>query len=242
MHIGLVRFLAVVAGLFVGSAQAAVISVNLQGNDPSGLAATSTVGVVAAKNWNNVLGASGGPVTLKNSSGTNSGIVLSSYSVTGLGGSIGLTATNSTPQRTLFESGISANFGSVKFTLTGLAAFSSYDIIAYYDAGTSFPTDRTARVTNSATLTKTYYVRGSNTARTAYTLSNSTVSTTYASGNYVQFAGLTDSTQTITYTFVSNPTTLVGFQVIGTAVPEPASLGLVATGALVLMSRRFRLA
>jgi hypothetical protein len=239
MRIAVKSFLAFLAiGSFFGAANAAIISVNLQGSDTTGLAAGDSVGVVPATHWNNAPDTSSDPVTLNDSTGLASPVTLSSYGTTGgLSHTSGSSATNATLQDTLFESGLTANYGTAVFSLTGLSAFSSYDLIVYYDAGTSFPTNRTATITDTGSSATTYYVRGSNSARTSYTLSNSTTNTTYAQGNYVRFSDLTDAEQTITYTFVSSPTSLVGFQIVGT-VPEPASLGLLAVGAVVLVRRR----
>ena len=223
------------AGLFpLAAAQGAtIISLNFQGSDTVGLGAADSTGAVAAVNWNNVTGDSGSGITLNDSTGAASGITLTSFSA-GPFGAEGPNTANSTAQKILFGGDLNVNFGDASFTLSGLSAFSSYDLIAYYSGGTSFPDARHASFTASGTST-IYYVAGINSVYTSYTESNSTTPGTFMPGNYVRFSGLTDPTQTVTMAYGNNSMGLIGFQIIGTAVPEPSVYGLVALGGVTLV-------
>ena len=152
-----VRFQAVITGLaaialgsFAPSANGAIVSVNFQGSDAAALAPADSTGVEAAGNWNNVSGTSGSSIALNDSSGAASGITLSSFSYSGLATTNGGFTDHSSPQKTLFAGGLGVNYGSAKFTLTGLSAYTSYDVLIYYSGGNSFPQDRKAKVFDSA--------------------------------------------------------------------------------------------
>jgi len=239
MRIVVKSFLAVLTiGSFFGAANAGIISVNLQGNDEAGLPSTDSVGVVSAANWNNVAGASGGPVTLNYSTGLASPVTISSFSLSGsYSKAVGTGTAHATPQETVFQSGLNVNYGTAAVSFAGLSAFTSYDILVYYQDGTSFPESRQAKITNSGDSPTTFYAAGWASALTGYKLSDSTDSATYKTGNYARFTNLTGDTQTISYIFVSSPSTLAGFQII-TAVPEPASLSLLTIGGVALLGRR----
>lgn len=227
------------AGLLSVSASsqaATIISLNFQGNNTVGLGASDSTGATAAVNWNNVTGVSGSGIALNDSTGSVSAITLTSFTA-GPFGADGPNTDNSTPQNILFGGGLNVNFGNASFTLSGLSAFSSYDLIAYYSAGTSFPDTRHADFTASGTST-VFYVAGINSVYTSFTQSNSTTPDTFASGNYVMFSGLTDPTQTITMEYGNNSMDLIGFQVVGTAVPEPSTYALLAIGSFSLILLR----
>jgi hypothetical protein len=227
--------------LSISAAQGAtIISVNFQGSNPVALAPTDSTGATAAINWNNVTGASGGGIALNDSTGAASGITLTSYAAGPFGAEGGNTG-NSTPQEILFGGGLNVNFGNASFTLSGLSAFSSYDIIAYYSGGTSFPDARHADFTASGTST-IFYVAGINSVYTSYTQSTSTTPGTFTSGNFVTYSGLADPTQTITMEYGNNSMALIGFQVVGTAVPEPSTCVLAGMSCFAFVFlRRLRL-
>jgi len=228
------------AGLLSVSATqgATVISLNFQGSNLVALAPSDSTGATAAINWNNVTGASGSGIALNDSTGASSAITLTSFTAGPFGAEGGSTS-NSTPQEILFGGGLNVNFGNASFTLSGLSAFSSYDIIAYYSAGTSFPDTRHADFTASGTST-VFYVAGINSVYTSFTQSASTTPGTFAQGNYVTFSGLTDPTQTITMEYGNNSMGLIGFQVVGTAVPEPSTCLLVGMGGFAFLFMRRR--
>lgn len=236
------RGLAVLLGLaLVGVSSlhgATVISLNFQGSNAVALAPADSTGATAAINWNNVTGASGSGISLNDSAGAASAITLTSFSAGPFGQDGGATD-NSTAQKILFGGGLNVNFGNASFTLSGLSAFSSYDIIAYYSGGVSFPSTRQASFTASGTST-VFYVAGINSVYTSYTQSTSTTPGTFTQGNYVMFSGLTNPVQTITMVYGNNSMDLIGFQVIGTAVPEPSTYFLLGMGGLGLLLLRRR--
>ncbi len=221
-----------------------IVSVNFQGNNTNTLASGDSVGApgYAAVNWNNFSGASGGPAVLIDSTGAASPVTLTSFAASGVGAA-GPTGPNDTPQAYMFGGGLGTNFGNSTFQIDGLAAFSSYDLVVYYSNGTSFPGSRTQEFTTSSSATR-YYSSGTSSAYTSYTRSNSVTNSTYASGNYVLYEGLSASSELVTMYYVNNYTTMTGFQVIGTAVPEPGeTAAIVSAFALVgawLLRRRVK--
>jgi len=212
-----------------------LVSVNFQGGNTVGLAASDIAGASPfdGVNWNNALGASGGPIILNDATGAASALTLTSYAA-GPFGVDGPSTDNSTPQKILFGGALDVNFGNATFTIDGLSAFSSYDLVVYYDGGTSFPAARHADIIASGSAL-TYYVAGIDSVYDSYTQSNSTDSGTFASGNYVVFSGLIAGSETVTMEYGNNSMGLVGFQVLGTqAVPEPSTWALM-TGGLGLL-------
>lgn len=215
-----------------------VISVNFQGTNPTALGAGDVTGVASAGNWNNLAGGSGSNVALNDSLGLPSGVTLTSFGSTGLGEPNGPFGPNNTPQSSLIGGGLGVNWGEASFTLSGLNAFSSYNVIVYYSGGDSFPFTRNASFSSSQSGT-VFYIAGINSQYTTFTQSTSTTSGSPSEGNYVLYSGLTNATQTLTMTFVDNSMTLSGFQIVGTAIPEPGAWVLVTMGGMMgLLLRR----
>ncbi|CAN5346721.1 hypothetical protein BH09VER1_BH09VER1_27980 [soil metagenome] len=216
---------------------ATIISGNFQGTDPDGLASSDVTGVYAAANWNNLTGGSGSSIAMFDSTNSSTGITVS-FGMTGLGNINGPFGPD-TPQGHLIGGGLGVNYGTASFTLSGLDAYSSYDIIAYYSGGSAFPYDRNLSVSSSESAT-IFYGAGINSQFTTFTQATSTTSGSPTQGNYVVFSGLTDATQTITAHFVDNSMTFSGFQIVG--VPEPSTCVLVGMGgfALLFLRRRTR--
>lgn len=127
--------------------------------------------------------------------------------------------------------------GALTLTLTGLGAFTSYDVILYLEADFG-DSNRIAQVTTSAAGSPIYYGHApANTSGTApFALVTSTNVASPSEGNLVKFSGLTDSTLTISFSAPQNFVYLTGFQVVG-AVPEPAGLALLAL-VIPAMARR----
>ena len=232
--------------LSLGTAAAqTIISVNFQGGDPVGFTTGDTTGAVSAANWNNVASSPTGvryasftgSIALNTSSGAASGITLTTWAV-GNDGLEGPDSDDSTAQKKLFGGGLNNHFGAASFTITGLDAFSSYDILVYYTAY-AFGSTRNGAFTATGSP-DTYYAAGISTFETAFTQSNSTVSGTYAQGNYVKFSGLTAATEKITYGNENDRVFMAGFQVVGIPVPEPGApvLGSLYFGAFAIVRRR----
>jgi len=227
-----------VAAVTMAKAQI-LTSVNFQGGDTGTLAPVDMTGATGyvGGNWNNETGTSGGPLVLNDSSGFTSDVTLTSFAA-GPFGVNGPDTDNSSAQKTLFGGSLGVNFGPATFTISGLSAYSSYDLVVYYTGGTSFADSRDANITASGS-SLTYYVAGDNSAYTSFDLSNSTDSSTFASGNYVVFSGLTAATETVAMNYVNNNMGLVGFQVTGyeesAPVPEPSTWALMLGGLALLV-------
>ena len=237
-------------GLIGGRANGATVSVNFQG-DPTTTPMLSTDSTGApgyeAANFNNVTGSSGSAIALTDSDGASSSITISSFTG-GLDGTNGPDTAGSNAQERFFDGSLNAHYTDATVNLTGLP--STYDLVVYYTGGNSFADTRKADITASGAPSTTYYVAGIDSVYTDYTQSNSTTppdpslsdpfsSSTYASGNYVVFSGLTAPTETIVMGPESDRMGLVGFQVVS-GVPEPVSLGGLLLGGLGLLARRHR--
>lgn len=229
--------LVLVVSLAARAAAQTIISVNFQGSNTVALASGDITGAspFAAGNWNNLAGASGSSGGLVDSAGNVTSIT-TTFSA-GPFGAEGPNTANSNPQQILFGGALNVNFGNASFTLSGLSAFGSYDIVAYYSGGTSFPGSRHASMTASGS-SDIFYIAGINSVYSSYTQSNSTDSAIHAPGNYVLFSGLTGDTQTVSMVYGNNSMSLVGFQISGVPVPEPTSIGLILAGGLAILVRR----
>lgn len=211
-------------------------------------------GPYAAANWNLVSGSSTNtPAALNNSTGAVTPVSLSSVSVTTPGGGLGrLDTAPITGDQKLYEGNVSTDIWwaspGISFTLSGLEAFSSYDLVVYLTGMPYQDPTRRGSITTSAAGSPTYYSvslgtsspqPGNPSANYVQVTSNDIDTPTV--GNYVVFSGLTDAILTASYTAVNNVTGITGFQIIGTPVPEPATAVLLAAGGAVLaMARRRR--
>lgn len=238
----LIASMALTASFAFSTANAqTVVSGNFSADGSFELTSTDTAGAPSyeSQNWNNLAGASGGPILLNDSTGSASPVTITTYSA-GLG-EYGPGGPNDTPQAILYGSGLQTNFGNSTFELTGLDAFSSYDIVVYYSGGTSFPSSRHMEVVASGS-SDTYYVAGIGSVFTDYTQGTNVSSASYQSSNYVVFEGLTGATQTVSLNYVNNSVGLTGFQVVGTSIPEPGALsllsGMAVIGVVFLWKRR----
>ena len=241
--LGLFTTLLLSAGTFANAQ--ILTSVSFQGGDTVALAPGDITGApgYSGGNWNNATGASGGPLTLNDSTSTSStsAVSLTTYSA-GPFGVNGPDNSNTTPQETLFSGSLGVNYGPASFTLSGLSAYGTYDLVVYYTGGTSFSSGRNADITASGSGL-TYYIAGNDNLYTSWIQSNSTTAGTFDSGNYIVFSGLTSSSEVVTMENSNNNMGLVGFQVLGTVatVPEPSTWGMLFGGlALLVRVRHFR--
>jgi len=242
--------LATVTILFMGAAAqaATMISVNFQGTHATGLASGDIAGAgsYAAGNWNNTtmdVNTSGSPVVLYDSNNASTSVTLDSTTAGVFAGAGTASTGDSSPQRILFGGMLASNsnYGNppLTFTLSGLDAFSSYDLVLYYDGGSSFGGLRNATFTASGSPT-TYYGSGFNTYNNSldsYTQSTSTTPGVFPNANYVVFTGLSDASETVSF-YSTDWMNLTGFQIAGTVVPEPSSWALLAGGLFLLLGLR----
>ena len=247
----IVRWAAAVAaaGLGAGAAPAAnVISVNFTaGSYP--LAAGDSAGVVAAINWNNVIGnpsapSSGSNIVLNDSTGLATTALLTYSAATSYDSPANVTG-GSPATNTLFSgslNGSDVGLGEVTITVTNIP-YASYAVYAY-----GFGADASGQNVLSLTdgTTTYYYVSDGTPGALTQTTSTDPNSPTVGLYQYQVFAGKTGASFTLTTggsitNVLSN--NIAGFQIVEfspQAVPEPASVGLLAAGALGAAGLRLR--
>ncbi len=223
----------VIAG--ASAAQAAtVIGVNFTGN---GASVTGTTGVVPQSGWNNESGASGTAVAVTDSVGGAGGsLTWSDPSGVYAGGS------SSTPTEELYSgwldntdttgsSATTVSLSNLPSSITGSGGNNPYDVYLYIS-------DDSAGRGGTYTVNGTSEVLISNGAYTSFTAMTPGIVTSSGTGNYYEFTNVTGTTLNISAVVTNNGfrAMLNGFQVASAAaVPEPATLGLVAAGGLGLL-------
>jgi hypothetical protein len=235
-----------------------LIGINFQGrglnndsnNDPAtnaanALAATDSAGVFAQANWNNdaTFVGSAGTHTLSqlmDSTGTRTSVSLSVNANDSWFSGSG----TSDPNHTLLNGIIkaSATQPTATYTFSGLTPGGTYTLLAY-------TMEDTSRTNNTLTVGSTKYIT---TAQTGADFTgafvramNTDPNGTRDLGNYVEFDNVTaDASGNLVLTdhWDGTPTTqngagIAGFQLeqAGAAVPEPASVALLALGSLILL-------
>lgn len=213
---------------------------------------TTTAGVVSEPYWNyqtdgtqdaqgsftSVATSNGGtPNTnnvLLNSTGASSGVTYSYFynRVSDTGGNDSLPAGSGDYSLAKEAAGVQSNVNAT-LTLSGLSG--SYDIYAYvnpmYFSGSG--------TLEEVGLGSTNYYLSSSSSLTSWVRSTNTTDVSVPASNYVEFTGLSGATQTITVFANGNAYGLDGIQIIPSAVPEPATLGLMAVaGAGILLLKR----
>jgi hypothetical protein len=233
--------LAAGVALVAAPAQAGIISYQFALNyGNSGIAATSTAGVAPAKYWN--------VNTTSGTSGTIGGVVDSADDPTTVGGSyssgfvVQMDGSNSTPNQQLFSGAIGEGWDGnaipATVSLTSIP-YASYNLIVYVQGNQK--TGNSASVSlNGVTQFTGLNVNGADSSAggsggsptfTPITASNQ------QGGNYLEFDNLTASSATVVLTEVNaNDAGISGFQIVQ-AVPEPASLGLLGLGGLLVLTR-----
>ncbi len=249
--LGAATLAAVAAFAGVGAANAAVIGVNFvggSGGTPAGYTVTGTTGVVSQSGWNNETGSSGTGIAVTTSSGGAGGTITytsnATYALNNftpanatqqlLGGWLDNYGDSNTPP----SAADSITVSNLPTSIAGSTGNTPYDVYIYLNDGI-------AGEGGTYTVNGVQEILVSNGSYSSFTaITPGALSSTH--GNYYEFTGLTGSTLTITAlaTPVNGNTggfyraPLNGFQIV--SVPEPASLGLTAIGALglLLLKRR----
>jgi hypothetical protein len=225
--------IALVASMATASVYADAVSINWKEFAGGVNDVADGYGVEAANNWNNSHQGSAWNDALL-SSGAASTI---DVSVSNPGGweTAGGSALNGSAMRGGI--GIYAAGGSVTLSQIN-GTFETYDVIVY--VGGFNAAGNAGSVTDG---TSTYYYSPLNPYSTSLIQSTDTDGATggYDSGTYVRFNGLTADSTTISMSQVQGGMILGGIQVVGTVIPEPATLGLIGAfgGGLLFIRRRF---
>jgi hypothetical protein len=226
------------AAVLVGPVSAAVISVELGNNEA--LEPADAAGVVSAANWKQ---ASGSPdfsgVALNFSDGTASGATIAGDFSSNLTTRVAVTGDTNTE---MFNrgGGINSAAGS-DITVSDLPTTGDwaqgYDVYIYFAPSSA---DNSTRTLNLAIGGTTYYAEidtGSSNYSGSFEQVDSTSIIARESGNYAVFSGLSGNSFTLNLTSnVQNVIGATGLQIV--AVPEPASMMLVAAGAVLIGFRR----
>ncbi len=226
-----------VAMVAATSVQADAISINwTQFTGPVNLVSDG-YGVEAANNWNNSQGTTWNNQVL--SSGGASTIDIEITHPAGL-----LTDASGTPgyDYTPLRSGAYVYGTPSVLVLSDISAtFATYDLIVYgagYDGAAG---GNQGAYTVGGT---TYYMQKTTTDNATLVQSSDIDSADGVDvGNYVVFSGLSGDIQTLTVSALNGSTGIGGIQVVGTVIPEPATLGLVAVfgGATLFIRRKLRI-
>lgn len=225
-----------------GHLSANVISVDLGKASTEALEASDVAGRVPASNWTV---ASGTPdlsgVALNYSDGAASGATLTADFSGNLTTRVGVTGDANTE---MFNSGggILGASGS-DITVSGLSTAGAwaggYDVYVYFAPSSLDNASRTLNLTIGGTSYYAELVTGSSNYSSTFDLVDSTKNWEREFGNYAVFSGVTGSSFTLNATSnFSGTIGLTGMQIV--AVPEPATLGMLGIGSiLVVIVRRW---
>ena len=229
------------------AASANSLGVNFVGgggpNSGSTLAASDVAGLVPQSFFNNATGASGTLTGLVDNNNTPTGANLTFSSPNTWSSGTDTTTPNGRLLNGYIDSGGSATSGA-NVTVTNVP-YKSYDLIVYFDTDSSTPRIGDYEVlTSGGTLTQQTVIGHSGTLGLAPPYGDNSVPLppNVASGTFIIFPGLTDSTLTLKTKQASLPgvnfrSPISGIQIYG--VPEPGTLGtLTVLGGLALTRTR----
>lgn len=224
-----------------------IISVDLGSGEA--VESTDIAGVVPAAGWTQASGSPGfSSQNLFFSDGTDSGADISTGATAGSGNTGTLGASTATPDFEMFNRGIRIPSQNPQprngfLTITNLPTTGDfalgYDIYLY--VGSTGPNLNPGAF--SATIgTQTFFAdfpQSPTFTGTFEQITSTSSSSPSTSGNYFLFSGLTGPSQSIDIAAAgNNRNAITGLQIV--AVPEPASLGLIAAGVALLMPRARR--
>lgn len=260
--------LAAGAALAPTLARANEIGINFQGGATAAggnLAPTASAGVVPQTNFNNVVGTKGASGALIDNTGaaTATTVTFGGYNAgvtTNASGdyrAYGTTAQPNADQQLLNgELNIEDAGNGIQATVNNIP-YSSYNVYAYLSLGTgrlgNVALYATPQASNAALGTPEagpiFYKTLSPTAPPYYVQSTATAynSTTNPESTYVEFAGITGSSFSLLNLNHAggggSEVGLAGIQIVDAsngAIPEPATLGILALGATAFLARRKR--
>ncbi len=236
-----------------GVVQANSIGLNFTGGNggPYPLSSGTTAGVVAQNNWNNLAGSS--TTSPSSNFADSTGATVSGTSATWSGadvwGTFGSSQSNADLQLlngyldTNHNTGSNHTVTPATVTVSGIG-YSSYEVIAYFNSDHAYNGSAPAIGDVNIGSTTYYYTAigpvTSSDSHYPFTETTSTSSSVMTVADYAVFSGLTGSSFTLTLnplgaTGTGNNSGIAGLQIVDTTqVPEPASLGLFAAGALGL--------
>ena len=215
-------------------AAAGVITVSANWQEFTGAANNiiDPYGAVPASNWLNLLNATSSATDLTSSGGAATTVDFVATQPAGMA-TIFNAALNNTPMR----SGIDVYGNPATLTLSDLSAtFASYDVIVYLAGFNAAAGGNQGEFSDGTT---TYFMQNPNPYDGTLIQSTDTNSGDGVDvGNYVRFTGLTADTTVITVSTLNGNTGIGGFQITGTAVPEPTAAASLTLTTLFLCGRR----
>ena len=226
-----VMALALVAAMaFASSSQAQSFGINFTGGNnasaPTPMLATDVAGAVYQQaNWNNAAGTSGTVTGLLN----QAGVATSASATWHADGTWGSGTGTANGNFKLYNGYLDAT-GTSQTTVT-VSGLSAAGIVGAYDVYVYFTGD-----TVGGSRSGNYTING----LTQFSVDNTGYTGTYVqatggdgnNGNYLLFEGLTGDSFTLSALPVNFRSPVNGIQVVGEAVPEPATLALLGVSAL----------
>lgn len=222
----------------VGVSSAATVSVNFSSNGNSGgdhaVGTSTTAGVEAVQNWNDVTGGTGSASNVNDSTGA-----ATTVDVDWATGTWGGTAATGTVTGNDALMGAWLDDGSMLVTISEIP-YAQYDVIVYGTSDAGNDGRNLGWMVNGVDSESIGSFGGALTNGTFFDGTFVDGTTPTANPSYLRFNGLTGATLTIADHTTGSATlrsALSGFQIVE-AVPEPSSTALLGLGGLALILRR----